>query len=284
MRSTCIWVTGAAGGVGKVLIKKLKANQDYKVIGTDTDVDVTDLSAVEHAMAIYRPTVVINCAGISDADYCEQHRLEAYRVNALGARNVAAASQKINARIIHLSTDDVFCGEHDHPKNEFDVPTPNTVYGMSKLAGENFIRELNPKHLIVRSSWVYGVGRNDFLHHVLSCGKAGTEFTAPLDCISAPTSVSALADFIVAVMDSGEYGIYHAACEGVCSRHQYAQTALSLMGMDPSLAKGTFSRDAANARTSTVLENLMMKMTGIYEMPEWQKEMGAYIAQHREVL
>lgn len=274
MTTQTIWIVGAAGRLGRELEKLLEKNNDYKIIATDKDVDVTDMHAVEQAVDIYRPTVVINCASISDAQYCEDNMVEAFKVNALGARNLASASRRVNAKMIQLSTDDVFVGnESTVAFTEFDVPTPITVYGKSKLAGENYVRELNPKHLIIRSSWVYGSGTNDFFSKIVELGKNNQEIEVPVDKISSPTSAKTLSKFIVRLIEESEYGIYHASCEGQCSRYEFAKAIYELMGMDESLIKAVNSQ--AEGKTEfTLLENLMMKMTEIYSMPEWKEDLA----------
>lgn len=243
--------------------------------------DITNNDLVEHHIDIYRPTVVINCAAISSAEECERDMVEAFKVNALGARNLAAASRKVNAKIIHLSTDDVFSGNHVGKLTEFDTPNPTSVYGKSKFAGENYVRELNPKHLIVRSSWVYGQGDDDYYSYVLGLAKKGECFEVPLDKISTPTSASELAKFVVSLIDKSEYGVFHASCEGACSRHEFARAILSINGYDETLARGNFAQ-TNNKVESTLLENLMMKMTGIYEMPHWQDALKAYAGSVKE--
>ena len=179
MTKNTIWVTGAEGRLGSALVQLLSQDIDNKVIGTDkAEVDITDMDAVDAAMDVYHPTVVINCASMSDPDECEKNMVEAFKINTLGARNLAMATQRINAKIIQMSTDDVFEGKSGIRLTEFEFPTPKTVYGKSKLAGEGFVRELNPKHLIIRSSWVYGTGRDDFMTKVLDHAKKGESFEA----------------------------------------------------------------------------------------------------------
>ncbi len=260
MTKNTIWVTGAEGRLGSALVQLLSQDIENKVIGTDKDeVDITDLAAVDAAIDVYHPTVVINCASMSDMDECEKNMVEAFKINTLGARNLAMATQRINAKIIQMSTDDVFEGKTGIRLTEFDIPTPKNVYGKSKLAGEMFVRELNPKHLIIRSSWVYGTGKADFMTKVLDHAKKGESFEVPMDVISTPTSALTLAKFVELMIDHPEYGIFHASCEGSCSRRSFAQAILK-----------------------TLLENLMMKMTGIYEMPHWTDDFDAYVARHKE--
>lgn len=281
MKKNSIWIAGASGRIGSRLVEILNQNVDNKIIATDKeDVDITKIEEVMQACDCYKPNVIINCASLSDAEYCERHETEAYRVNALGARNLAAVSRQHNAKIIYLSSDDVFCGNHNRPKNEFDIPTPETVYGKSKLAGESFTRELNVRHLIIRSSWVYGTGENDFLSYVLDKAKNGERFEAPVDRLSTPTCVDSLVDFIAKMVDNHEYGIYHASDEGVTTRHQFAVKILYEFGYDPSLAVATFAKKDG-AVVSTALDNLMMRMTRIHEMPRWEDDLVSYASTAR---
>lgn len=281
MSKNCIWITGADGKVGREVLKRLKDDTDHKIVATDREVNVASMEAVDRQFDMLRPDVVINCAGMTDIAACEENPIKAYRVNALGARNLAAATRRGNARIIHISTDDVFTGNQAGALTEFDAPNPTSVYGKSKLAGETFIRELNPKHLIVRSSWVYGIGDGDYYSYVISKAKAGEKFEAPVDVISSPTSAKALSSIIEYLMDYKEYGVFHASCEGACSRFEFARTVLELNGFDTSLVTGVVSSKDGQ-QNSTLLENLMLKMICVkdeYPMLHWRDELKSYINQ-----
>ena len=281
MARKTIWITGSEGKLGSVLCKILSRNKKYKIVGTGRNVDVTDLNAVDQAMDIYRPNIVINCASISNFDYCEGHRIEAYKVNTLGARNLATVTARYNIKLIHISTNEVFSGERNVPKNEFDAPTPKTVFGKSKFAGENYVRELNEKHLIIRSSWVYGTGQDSYYDYVIKCAQEGKSFTAPMDVISSPTNVYDLARVIDSMISSREYGIFHVSSEGACSLLEYAKAILRLNGYDSALAEGTFSTGEGQV-TATMLENLMLELTGIAKMPDWYEALEKYVAETKE--
>lgn len=275
----CVWIAGSAGGLGSEICRHMPS-EEYDLLKTDIDLDITDLETVKYFMDMHRPEVVINCAGFTDLKACEQDMVSAYKVNTLGARNLAAAARKIGAKIIYISTDDVFAGNHSKTLTEFDIPTPFSVYGKSKLAGENMVRELNPKHLIVRSSWVYGSNPNSYVEKLLKEAEKTRTIHVPNDQISSPTSAKALAEFIVSTIDSTEYGIYHASCEGSCTRYEFAKTIIELAGLNDkiNIEAGLLEHlGHAGEVRCTLLRNLMMEMTGIYHMPHWKTALIEYM-------
>lgn len=246
--------------------------------------DITNTEEVNAYMDMQRPDIVINCAGLTDLEVCEKNPVLAYKVNALGARNLAASSRRIGAKIIHISTDDVFWGADAHPLTEFDMPSPNTVYGKSKLAGENMVRELNPKHLIIRSSWVYGNSPRGYVERLLNHVKTEKHIQVPNDQISSPTSASVLADFIASLLETTEYGIYHASCEGSCTRYEFAKTILEMAGINDVEVEAVFSEktNKPGHPRCTLLQNLMMEMTEIYHMPKWRDALSAYFQERQD--
>ncbi|MDO4553937.1 MAG: dTDP-4-dehydrorhamnose reductase [Lachnospiraceae bacterium] len=276
MGRTKVWITGAKGKLGSTIAKQIDY-LEYVVLTSDQDVDITNQEDVISYVEVSRPDVVINCAGLSDEELCMKNPAEAYKVNALGVRNLAAATRKIGAKLIQISTDDVFSGDITGGLTEFDLTGPITVYGKSKLAGENFVRELNPRHLIVRSSWVYGGSKTDFVEYIL--GKAAKEKTiyVPNDQISSPTSAKALADFILKILHTKEYGVYHAACEGSCTRYEFARTILEYAGIDSITVEPSFTDKNIIKPKCTLLHNLMMEITGIYKMPYWKDALSEYL-------
>ncbi|MFR7519584.1 MAG: SDR family oxidoreductase [Mediterraneibacter faecis] len=139
------------------------------------DLDITNTEEVLNFGIVNRPDVIINCCGVTDTDLCEKEPEHAYRVNALGARNLSIVARKNGAKIVQLSTDDVFDGQSKKPYTEFDDTNPLTVYGASKRAGENYVKEFTHKHFIIRSNWVYGKGGNNFVNRVLEDSRKGID-------------------------------------------------------------------------------------------------------------
>ncbi len=274
-----IWLVGAKGQLGQAILRQIKKqNSLITVLTTDKDVDITEMAEVSRFAITNHPSVIINCAGMTDIHACAEDKVMAYKVNALGARNVAAAARMVDAKIIHISTDDVFAGDIEAELTEFDATVPISIYGKSKLAGEMMVRELNPKHLVIRSSWSYGEG-NNFMSQLLEKVEAGQTVEVAYDQISTPTSMDALAKGIIALMSGNEYGVYHVSCEGACTRYEFAKKTLELTGHDTSLIKPVLAKDIEGGHQRplhSVLENLMMKMTGIYKMPEWSIDLEEY--------
>lgn len=269
MSRTAVWITGASGSLGSKIAESMDCTQ-YRLLTSDMDVDVTDIKEVSMFAEVSRPDVVINCAGFTKEVKTREDVIEMYRVNALGARNLAVATRKIGAKMIQISTDDVFAGDVSMELTEFDPTVPSTDYGKSKLAGEKFVESLNPKHLIVRSSWVYGLHGKNFLTYILKMAEDTQILSVPNDQISTPTSANELAKFVIRMIDSQEYGIYHASCQGSCSRYGFAHAILDYAGITSmQLVPVLTSANEVKARY-TVLNNLMMEITGIYQMPDWR--------------
>lgn len=272
-----IWVTGAGGQVGRAIVKELGFIEN-EIFTTDVDVDVTDIDEVLRYGDMNYPDIIIHCAALSDAKECENRVETAYKVNALGARNIATAARKVNAKLIYLSTDDIFGEGKGKPLTEFDFAYPETVYGKSKYAGEQFVRELCPKHLIVRSAWIYGEAPNNFLWRFIEKAKKETTIQVPNNEISSPTSAKELARFIVKLADSREYGIYHASCEGICTRYEFACEIARLAGLSVKV-----EAVAGEHSSNVMLDNLMMRMTGIYTMPHWKTALEEFMEEQKEI-
>ena len=267
-----IWITGAEGHVGTALTEILDC-MEYRLMTTDiNEVDITNLSQVIQYVRVNRPDVIINCAGLSDAEYCETHVDEAYKVNAIGVRNIALAAQEVCAKVIHISTDDVFDLQSELPYNEFDETHPKTIYGKSKEAGEKFLMQLNNKFTIIRSSWIYGIGR-DFVDKVLKSVGKQEELEVANNQYAVPTSSDELAKLICHFIDHEEYGIYHAVCKGSCSRYEFAQAILEYTNNTDKLTL----KPVEGRATYSVLDNMMLRLNGIEEPADWKVVLKDYL-------
>lgn len=271
-----IWITGAEGHIGTALLELLEGIE-YQLFPTDIhEVDITRIEDVTQFVHVNRPDVIINCAGLTDVQKCEEDKDEAYRVNAIGVRNVALAANEINAKVIQISTDDVFDKESHIPYNEFDDVHPKTTYGKSKRAGEEILTQLLNRFVIIRSSWIYGIGR-DFVDELLGNVGQGKTMEVPNNQYASPTSAKELAKVIRHFIDNEEYGLYHVVCPGSCSRYEFARTILSLTGKTGELELYPVVKEDAARPTYSVLDNMMLRLTGIEEPQDWKTALKEYL-------
>ena len=271
-----IWITGAEGHIGTALIDLLEG-VEYQLLPTDiNEVDITKIDEVTQFVHVNRPDVVINCAGLTDVQECENNVDEAYRVNAIGVRNVALAANEVNAKVIQISTDDVFDKESRVPYNEFDNVHPRTIYGKSKEAGEKILTQLLNRFVIIRSSWIYGIGR-DFVDEVLRNVGQGKKMEVPNNQYAAPTSAKELAKVIRYFIDNEEYGLYHVVCPGSCSRYEFARTILEYSGKAGELDLYPVVIEDSARPTYSVLDNMMLRLTGIEEPKDWKAALKEYL-------
>lgn len=271
-----IWITGAEGHIGTALLDLLEG-VEYQLLPTDIkEVDITKIDEVTQFVHVNRPDVVINCAGMTDVQECENNVDEAYRVNAIGVRNVALAANEVNAKVIQISTDDVFDKESRIPYNEFDNVHPRTIYGKSKEAGEKILTQLLNRFVIIRSSWIYGIGR-DFVDEVLRNVGQGKTMEVPNNQYAAPTSAKELAKVIRYFIDNEEYGLYHVVCPGSCSRYEFARTILEYSGKAGELDLHPVVIEDSARPTYSVLDNMMLRLTGIEEPKDWKAALKEYL-------
>ena len=271
-----IWITGAEGHIGTALLDLLES-VEYQLLPTDIEeVDITKIDEVTQFVHVNRPDVVINCAGLTDVQECENNVDEAYRVNAIGVRNVALAANEVNAKVIQISTDDVFDKESRVPYNEFDNVHPRTIYGKSKEAGEKILTQLLNRFVIIRSSWIYGIGR-DFVDEVLRNVGQGKTMEVPNNQYAAPTSAKELAKVIRYFIDNEEYGLYHVVCQGSCSRYEFARTILEYSGKAGELDLYPVVIEDSARPTYSVLDNMMLRLTGIEEPKDWKAALKEYL-------
>jgi dTDP-4-dehydrorhamnose reductase len=195
-----VLVTGAGGMLGRDVVRACEL-RGQRVLGfTRADLDLTDGSAVDAAIAGQRPDVVVNCAAWTDVDGAEDHEAEATRANSEGAGVLAAAAASVGAAVVHPSSDYVFDGRKGSPYVESDMTAPLSAYGRSKLGGETSVAVVNERHFIVRSSWLYGVGGRNFVETMLAIGADQPEVLVVSDQVGCPTYTAHLAASIAALL------------------------------------------------------------------------------------
>jgi dTDP-4-dehydrorhamnose reductase len=221
-----ILLTGASGQLGKALQKSLHSHA-LTALG-HAELDITESGAICAAISTAKPEVVIHSAAWTDTTGCERDPKRAMRVNADGARNVAQACLQERAAMVYISSNEVFDGEKGAAYEEDDEPNPMNAYGRSKLAGEIAVWETLDQHYIVRTSWLYGPGRVSFPEKILKAAAANGSLKVVTDEVASPTWTNDLADAIAKLIETSEYGVYHLAGEGECSRFDWAQEVLRL--------------------------------------------------------
>ena len=248
-------------------------------------VDVTRADQVEAAVAAAHPQWIINSAAMTHVDRCETEASEAFGVNALGALHVARASASVGARLLFVSTDYVFDGEKGAPYVENDPPRPINVYGVTKLAGEWFVRQACSEHYIVRTSGLYGLhpcwgkGTN-FVETMLRLAAERDELRVVADEVLTPTFTEDLAAQIRRMMEAAPpFGVYHATNEGQCSWYEFAAEIFRLSGASVKLSPIASSQWKAAARrpSNSVLENAALKAASLNVFPEWKDALARYL-------
>ena len=227
-----ILITGARGQLGLELTKQLSEENKYELILTDREnLNIVDADNVNEVILSNKPDVVINCAAHTAVDLCETDIENAYKINAIGPRNLAIACEKIGAKFVQVSTDYVFDGNGSRPYREDDVTCPNSIYGTSKLMGENFTKEFCSKYFIVRTAWLYGEG-NNFVRTMIKLSETNKELNVVNDQFGSPTSTVDLAKAIINLIHTEHYGTYHGTCEGQCSWYDFAKKIFEIKNID----------------------------------------------------
>jgi dTDP-4-dehydrorhamnose reductase len=224
-----IAVTGANGGLGRAFLEAAPSHHDVHPF-SHAELPVEDHHAVMRTLLPLGPEAILHFAAMTGVDACERDEDAAFRANAVGPRNVALAAPAAGANVLAVSTDYVFDGTKGAPYHEFDRPNPVSVYGRSKLAGEEAIRALVPESYVVRTSWVYGAG-DDFVSGGLARLAAGETVGAIVDLVGTPTYVRHLADRILPVLLSGRFGTVHLGGPEAMTYHDLLSRAREVGGL-----------------------------------------------------
>lgn len=253
-----------------------------------SDLDVNDLGGIKRALDHYTPQLVIHAAAYTNVDGCETNPDLAFKVNALGTRNVAVVTAAIGIPLMYISTDFVFNGnrpEEMGPYTEFDPVGPLSVYGRSKQAGEEFVREMNPRHFIARGAWLFGHQGKNFVKTILDLARSRKKLTVVNDQVGSPTYVADMADQLLALASTEYYGLYHLTNDGECSWFAFAREILAgAAKYEPGLADvevvpistGDLGRPAPRPAYSA-LRNYNLELTFGTRMRLWKDALHDYL-------
>lgn len=278
-----IMVTGATGMLGQDVMHAL-TEQRHHCLGVSTaDFDLRDGEAVRQAVLAFRPEAIVHCAAYTAVDRAESEPEVCTAVNGLGTLNVARAAVAVGAKLLYVSTDYVFDGSGDTPREAKDRPQPLNVYGLSKLQGEEAVRGVTSRHFILRISWLFGHGGGSFVRTIRRLGQEKTEIRVVDDQIGSPTYAPDLARLIARMIVTDRYGTYHAANEGFCS---FAEFARVILRADRSRCRvlpvttaeyGSVARRPLNSR----LSRRSLDDNGFPRLPAWEDALHRFLAGER---
>jgi dTDP-4-dehydrorhamnose reductase len=277
-----VLVAGAGGMVGRAVSELCVAGGDQVFAYDHVALDISDADQVTKELAEVAPDAVINCAAWTSVDGCETDPIRSDAANAIGPRNLAAACRQSQAVFVTISTDYVFDGAKDGFYTQADEPRPISVYGTSKLRGEQEAQSVNPRTIVVRSGFIFGVGGRNFLSAIVNPISRGESVNAISDAWGTPTYAVHLARRLRELAELDAPGIYHVVNEGAgASYEEFAVAAAEQLGQDRSLVQGilsdTLNRPAPRPRNSR-LKCLISAERGLAPLPSWQEGLREYLA------
>ncbi|MGE5422976.1 MAG: dTDP-4-dehydrorhamnose reductase [Ignavibacteriales bacterium] len=273
-----ILITGAKGMLGYALQKVLA--EGHQIICSDIDdFDITDVHSTLRWITNVQPQVVIHSAGYTNVDGCENNIELAYRVNGLGARNVAAVCSELDAAMIYISSDYVFDGRKSEPYREYDQVNPLSIYGKSKLLGETLVKEMLNRHYIIRTSWLFGPNGKNFVTSMLQLSREMKNIKVVNDQVGSPTYTFDLAQAVKILLTGPYYGTYHITNSDYCSWYDFAQEIFRLAGINNQVFPTTteqLNRPAPRPAYS-VLDNYLWKNEGFQILRSYKEALREYM-------
>lgn len=276
-------VIGANGQLGSDICEAFQPQHEVEPL-THADIEIADINDVESKLSSINPSLVINTAAYHIVPQCEDEPEKAFSINGLGSLNLARVSQKLSSALVHFSTDYVFDGEKKQPYVEDDLPNPLNVYAVTKLAGENFVRNYCDRHFVVRVSGVYGkvpcrAKGGNFITTMIKAAGERPEVKVVDDEVLTPSSAFDIARNTVALVKNGSYGLYHMTCEGECSWYEFAQAIFEILDLKTPLSscKSSDFPQTVKRPFYSVLENAELKRIGENVMPGWRDSLESFL-------
>ncbi|QWG69850.1 dTDP-4-dehydrorhamnose reductase [Bacillus mycoides] len=274
-----VLVTGAKGQLGQDVLCLLE-NQQWEVFGFGREeLDITNEEKVREKVLSINPDIIIHTAAYTQVDQAESDEETAFKVNAEGTKYLAQAAEAVKAKFCYVSTDYVFDGTKNEPYKADDQTNPQTVYGKSKLVGEQYTQEYCSKNYIVRTSWVFGLYGNNFVKTMLRLAEETKELGIVHDQVGSPTYTTDLARFIINLVKTDKYGIYHGSNSGVCSWYEFAKEIFKQSNIEivvNPLTTEDFPRPAARPKYS-VLDKGMIEENGFESFQDWKEALKDFL-------
>lgn len=276
-----ILVTGESGQLGHDVCRELRRRGIEHRGLSSKELDIRDGAAVQRMLEEYRPDAVIHCAAYTQVDRAEEEPEQCFAVNALGTRNIALACGAVGAKLLYISTDYVFPGTGERPYEPEDETGPLSVYGKSKLEGEKAVKELLDRFFIVRISWAFGVNGGNFIRTMLRLSETVDTVRVVADQVGSPTYTADLAPLLCDMIQTEQYGTYHAANEGFCSWAELAETVFAYAGKGTKVQRVTTEEYGAKAPRprNSRLSKTKLTERGFSCLPPWQDALKCFLVQ-----
>ncbi|MCC6542893.1 MAG: dTDP-4-dehydrorhamnose reductase [Nitrospirae bacterium] len=279
-----ILILGAGGQLGSELVNMLQ--DDILIPLTHRDIELTDEQKVNDIISSNLPDVVINTAAYHKVDDCEDNVELSFAVNSFAVRNLAMICNEYGIPFVHFSTDFVFGGDKKTPYVEDDCPNPGSVYAVSKLSGELFVRNTCSKYFLIRTCGLYGAkgqsGKGgNFIETMIKLANSGKKIKVVSDQIVTPTYVKELAARVSQLIRTDKYGLYHITNNGGCSWFEFASAIFELTGIVADISPTSSSEFGSRARRPaySVLENRNLGLLGLDDMSHWRNALKDYLAE-----
>lgn len=279
-----ILITGASGKLGTQLAQQL--SDENTIIGTDVVgdasemLDITDYSACQQIMQEHQPDIVLHPAAWTDVNGCALNPQKAILINGVGTHNMAVTSAQLDIPILYVSSNEVFDGKLNRPYTEFDTTNPINPYAYSKWYGERAVQQINPKHYIVRTAWLFAHGGGNFIQAILNAVKAGKSLRVVTNEVANPTYTNDVAEAIAKLITTERYGIYHLVNQGAVSRWEFARYALDKTGFTDApiarISRHEWQRPSLPPEY-TPLDNIAGASIGI-ELRTWQDAVDDFLS------
>lgn len=292
-----ILIIGANGQLGTEIAKCFKEKhtelgipdilkQENEVVLKDKDtLDITNFEEVDKYISKEKFDAVINCAAFTNVNACEKEKELAFAVNTLGPKNLAIACEKIDAKLVHISTDYVFAGDATTPYLEYDICNPQNVYGKTKYLGEEFVKGFSSKYFIVRTSWLYGYYGKNFVKTIMNIAKEKGVCEVVDDQRGNPTNCADLAHHILKLLTTENYGIYHGTGNGECSWFEFAQKIVEYAKINAVVnpcSSDKFPSPVVRPKYSS-LSNTHFKCTTGDEFRDWQMALKSFFENYEKI-